>query len=143
VQRGPRAPNSRLGVSPARVVVVDDGVEARNVVALLLQHDGFDVVTAADGDAALATILSDGADAIVSDLQMPGLDGLTLCRVLRSWRASQAIPIVVFTGAPREDPRLAALRELSGVTVLHKPMGLREISPVLSSMLATTEVAAP
>jgi DNA-binding response OmpR family regulator len=123
---------------PPRIVVADDSIEVRDLVALVLRSRGFDVVVATDGDAALAHILSDGADGLVSDFQMPGLDGLTLCRVLRGLRAYAALPIVVFTGMRDDDSRLLPLRDINELRILHKPMGLREIAPALIEMIPTT-----
>jgi DNA-binding response OmpR family regulator len=131
------------GTPPPRVVVADDSLEMCGLVALMLRSRGFDVVAAPDGDAALAAILSDGADGLVSDFQMPGLDGLTLCRVLRSLRASAALPIVIFTGVEDADPRLLPLRDLDEVRILHKPMGLREIAPALIEMMPVTVTGFP
>jgi DNA-binding response OmpR family regulator len=123
---------------PPHIVVVDDSIEMRELIALMLRSRGFDVAVAADGDAALAEILSDGADGLVSDFQMPGLDGLTLCRVLRGLRAYAALPIVMFTGVRDDDPRLLPLRDITELRILHKPMGLREIAPALIEMIPTT-----
>jgi len=75
--------SSSRGELPPRVVVADDDMDLRELIALMLRSRGFDVVVASNGDAALAAILSDGADGLVSDFQMPGLNGLTLSRVLR------------------------------------------------------------
>jgi CheY-like chemotaxis protein len=77
---------------PPRIVVADDDAELRELIAIMLRRRGFEVVLASDGAAALAVILSDGADGLVSDLQMPGLDGLTLCRVLRGLGAGVGAP---------------------------------------------------
>jgi CheY-like chemotaxis protein len=121
-------------------VVADDHVDTRELVAMMLSSRGFDVVAAPSGDAALAVILSDGADGLVSDFQMPGLDGLMLCRVLRGLRAYAALPIVVFTGVQNGDARLLPLRDINEVRILHKPMGFREIAPALMEMIPTTLV---
>ena len=120
-----------------RIVVAEDAEYMRDLLGLLLRHQGFDVVAVGDGTAALESILAEGADGLVSDLNMPGIDGLTLTRVLRSLRASAALPIIVFTGVEAGDPRLDALREFSGLHVLSKPTDLRDIAPLLCEMLAT------
>src|SRR5471032_2911329 len=116
----------RGGGAP-RIVAADDSVAMRELIALMLRSRGFDVVVASDGEAALAAILSDGVDGLVSDVQMPGLDGLTLCRVLRGLRAYAALPIVVFTGVAVTDPCLLHLRDINELRILHKQLGLREI----------------
>jgi two-component system, OmpR family, response regulator len=119
-----------------RVVVADDSGDMRELISLVLCNQGFSVVGAADGEAALETILAGGADGLVSDLCMPRLDGLALCRVLRALRSYATLPIVVFTGAAKEDHRLRTLADISGLRVLTKPMGLREIAPALIKMMA-------
>jgi CheY-like chemotaxis protein len=126
------------GAPPPRIVVTDDDIDIRDLIALMLRSRGFDVVIASCGDAALAAILSDGADGLVSDLQMPGLGGFTLCRVLRGLCAYTALPIVIFTGVGHGDPRLLPLRDINELRILHKPMGLREIAPALTEMIPTT-----
>jgi CheY-like chemotaxis protein len=128
---------ARGGGAP-RIVAADDNVALRDVIALTLRSRGFDVVVASDGEAALAAILSDGADGLISDVQMPGLDGLTLCRVLRGLRAYAALPIVVFTGVAAADPCLRPLRDISELRILHKPQGLREIALAFMEMIPTT-----
>ncbi len=128
----------RREAPPPRIVVADDDVGIRELVAIMLRKRGFDVVLAPDGEAALAVILSDGADGLVSDLQMPGLDGFSLCRVLRGLGAHMALPIVMFTGIGVADPRLLPLRALNDLKILHKPMGLRDIAPALIEMIRTT-----
>jgi two-component system chemotaxis response regulator CheY len=124
-------------VQTARIVVADDCAEECRLLALMLHYHGFDVVQAEDGDAALGAILSYGADALVSDLQMPNVDGLTLCRILRGLRAYATLPIVVFTGADSHDSRRMPLHDIEGLRVLTKPRGLFEIVPALVEMIAT------
>jgi len=104
----------------------------------MLRSRGFDVVVASNGDAALAAILSDGADGLVADFEMPGLNGLTLSRVLRGLRDYAVLPIVVFTGLGEADPRLIPLRAIPDLRILHKPMGLRDIASALTEMIPTT-----
>jgi DNA-binding response OmpR family regulator len=118
--------------------VVDDDIDMRELIALTLRHRGFDVVAVADGTAAMATIVSEGADALVTDLQMPGYDGLTLCRSLRALRASPALPIVVFTGVGKNDARLEVLCHMNDIRVLHKPKGLGQIAHALMELTPTT-----
>lgn len=82
---------SSRGAPPPRIVVADDHVDTRELIATVLSSGGFDVVAAPSGDAALSVILSDGADGLVGDFQMPGLDGVTLCRLLRGLRTDAAL----------------------------------------------------
>lgn len=118
-------------------MVADDNIDIGGLVALTLRSRLFDVVVASGDDAALAAILSEGADRLVSDFQMPGLDGLRLCRVLRGLRAYTGLPIVMFTGVGDGDPRLLPLPDINELRTLHKPIGLREIVPALIEMIPT------
>lgn len=120
-----------------RIVVADDSEDVRDLIALVLRLHGFDAVGAADGEEALGLVLSEGADGLVSDLDMTGFDGLRLCRVLRALRATTALPIVVFTGAGEGDPRLRPLREMAALRILRKPRGLHAIAPALIEMMPT------
>lgn len=129
--------------NPPRVVVAEDSKPLRHLVTLLLRTHGFDVAAVRDGKAALEAIRSDGADCLVSDLYMPGLDGLTLTRMLRSLRAYVALPIVVFTAAAPDDPRVQPLHDLPAVRVLHKPTDLQAIAPALVEMIASTANGGP
>jgi two-component system response regulator MprA len=124
-------------VQRPRIVVAEDNEALRDLIALVLEHRGFDVVATSDGEAALASILAEGANGLVSDLTMPRLDGLALCRVLRALRAYTALPIVVFTGVDRDDPRLRPLHNMNELQILAKPMGLQGIAPALHRMLGS------
>jgi two-component system chemotaxis response regulator CheY len=124
-------------VKRPRIVVAEDSCYLRDLIALVLAHRGFDVVATCDGEEALASILSEGADGLVSDQSMPRLDGLALCRVLRALRAYTMLPIVVFTGVDRDDARLGLLNDMIPMQILAKPMGLHGIAPALHRMLAT------
>jgi CheY-like chemotaxis protein len=130
-------PQALYGGPPPRIVVAEDSESMRDLLVLMLGHQGFDVVATADGDAALEAIRSEGADGVVSDLNMPNLDGLALCRVLRALRAYQPLPVVIFTGADGEDPRLCQVRDIAAVRVLSKPMGLHDIAAALNEMIAS------
>jgi DNA-binding response OmpR family regulator len=68
-----------------RALVVDDEPSLVRAVAGYLEHDGFVVTTAADGEQALAAARSDPPDVIVLDLGLPGIDGIEVCRQLRTF----------------------------------------------------------
>jgi len=68
-----------------RALVVDDEPSLVRAVAGYLEHDGFVVTTAPDGEQALAAARSDPPDVVVLDLMLPGIDGLEVCRQLRTF----------------------------------------------------------
>ena len=73
------------------ILVVDDEAHIRDVVQYALEREGFRVVTAGDGAAALARVREGDVDLVVLDVVMPELDGLSVCRRLR---AERSVPIV-------------------------------------------------
>ena len=113
--------------SPRRVLVVDDDPTILRLLARLLTGAGFDVRTAADGLAALAEVAAWPPDVVLTDVAMPGLDGIRLARRLQEQGA--ATPIVLMSAdeeAGRAAPDLpflpkpfdlARLRELIGQLV--------------------------
>ena len=81
-----------------RVLVIDDSPDARSVIATVLRFHGFDVVEAQDGEEGLAfyDALHSAIDAVVLDMQMPGMDGTATFRELR--RMNPAIKVVLCSG---------------------------------------------
>lgn len=80
-----------------RVLVVDDNALNVELVAFVLGADGFAVDTAVDAPQALRRLASARPDLILMDLQLPGMDGLALTRLLKSDPSTAAIPVVAFT----------------------------------------------
>ena len=81
-----------------RVLVIDDDPSIRQVVGYVLSDEGYDVVEAADGQAALAAIERRHPDVILLDMKMPGMDGWAFVRRYRE-RYGHRSPIVVLTAA--------------------------------------------
>src|SRR5215472_2832223 len=77
------------------VLVVDDDAAVADLVRRWLRRAGFDVSVSADGGAACETLAHRSFDAIVSDIQMPGLDGLQLLRGVREWDLD--VPVIMMT----------------------------------------------
>jgi CheY-like chemotaxis protein len=126
-----------LAVSGGRplVVVAEDRADERALMATLLGLRGFDVIAAADGREALDAVFAYGPDAVVSDLGMPNLDGLGLCRALRALRRYATLPIIVYTGTDVSEPHLRDAFELHRVRVVSKSRAVTEISALLGHMI--------
>lgn len=84
-------------ISRQRVLVVEDNEAIRSLLAVLLQRRGYDVVQVAHGEAALAAA-ADDFDVVLLDVGLPGMNGLEVCRRLRSQSATADIPIILLTG---------------------------------------------
>ncbi|WP_242394242.1 response regulator, partial [Anaeromyxobacter oryzisoli] len=79
------------------VVLAEDSLATREVLRVLLEAQGFRVRLAADGEEALARIAEAAPDVVVSDVNMPRRDGLSLARALRARRETERLPIVLLT----------------------------------------------
>jgi DNA-binding response OmpR family regulator len=83
---------------PVRVLVVDDERQNRELLAVMLEPEGFVVLTAVSGDAALALVAREPPDIILLDVMMPGLDGYQVTSALKGAAASSNIPVILLTG---------------------------------------------
>lgn len=106
-----------------RVLVVDDETQIVNVLRAYLEKAGFGVLTATDGSAALNLFRQQRPDFVILDLNLPGLDGLDVCRMLR--RESN-VPILMLTARVEEADRLIGL-ELGADDYVIKPFSPREV----------------
>jgi two-component system, OmpR family, response regulator MprA len=115
-----------------RVLVVDDEDAVRSALTHALQRDGYDVSTAADGAAALATLLQNRHEAVVLDVLMPELSGLEVCRALRA--RGDHTPILMLTARDLVSDRVAGL-DSGADDYLVKPFALEELRARLRALL--------
>ncbi|MCB9664007.1 MAG: response regulator transcription factor [Alphaproteobacteria bacterium] len=119
-----------------RVLVVDDDAPLREVVRYALERAGFVVDEASDGRAALDRLATHTADLLVLDVAMPRLDGLGVCRELRS-RPDGGPPIIFLTARDDEVDRVLGL-ELGGDDYVTKPFSPRELASRVRAVLRRT-----
>ena len=81
----------------ATLIVVDDDDEVREFITFALTHGGYSVITATDGQDGWEKLEAHGADAMVLDVTMPRMDGLTLCRKIRESASFSRMPILMLT----------------------------------------------
>ncbi len=118
-----------------RVLVVDDDRTVSDVVRRYLERAGLAVTLAADGPAALRAFEAERPELVVLDLMLPGLDGLEVCRRLRS-RCGD-VPIVMLTALGEEADRVLGL-ELGADDYVTKPFSPRELVLRVQSVLRRT-----
>jgi two-component system chemotaxis sensor kinase CheA len=94
----------------ARVVVADDSLTTRTAAKAILELAGFQVLAAADGEEALALARDPGCDLVVSDVQMPRLDGLGLTRRLKADPRLARVPVILVTSLDAPEDRAAGLK---------------------------------
>jgi CheY-like chemotaxis protein len=97
----------RAGRASLEVVLAEDSLATREVLRVLLEEQGFRVRLAADGEEALARIGESLPDVLVSDVNMPRRDGLSLARALRARRETERLPIVLLTSQDDDAARAA------------------------------------
>ncbi len=112
-----------------RIVVVDDHAELAGTLAEVLTLDGFDVRTAADGDTALAVIAEHKPICVLTDIDMPGMNGFELVRRLRELYDSDIV-LIAITGWGAKDNRLAKEFDVFDHT-LRKPIDLAFLRQLL------------
>ncbi len=113
------------------MLVVDDEPIVRDVVVRYLEHDGFETLTAADGDVARALIEEREPALVVLDVMLPGMDGLSLCRWIRE---RSSLPVILLTARGEEADRIVGL-DLGADDYVTKPFSPRELSARVRAVL--------
>jgi DNA-binding response OmpR family regulator len=127
-----------------RILVVDDDPTVSDVVRRYLERADFEVTLVADGQGALDAVVGHRPDLVVLDLMLPGIDGLEVCRRLRS--ADPDLPVVMLTALGDEGDRVVGL-SLGADDYVTKPFSPRElvlrVQSVLRRSVRGSEPAAP
>jgi CheY-like chemotaxis protein len=115
-------PTELKGGSMTRILVVDDDAAVRNALRFALEHEGYEVGEAANGNEAMAQARTGGPDLILCDIFMPLKDGFETIRELR--RECPGIPVVAISGASSGGGMdvLRLARHLGAADVLYKPL---------------------
>jgi len=109
VAAGPPAAGTGEPAEPTSVLVVDDALTVRELQRSILARAGYDVRTAADGQEALARLAERRPDLVVTDVEMPVLDGLGLTRAIRSTPALASLPVLMVTSRAADADRREGL----------------------------------
>ena len=120
-----------------RILVAEDQTDIRDLLVLNLQAAGYEVTSAPDGLAALASETARNNDLLILDLMMPGLDGLELCKTLRA--RGCITPILMLTAKSTELDRVLGL-ELGADDYLTKPFSLAELLARVKALLRRSEL---
>lgn len=124
-------------MSKATVLVIDDEKDLIELVRYNLERDGFDVMTAVDGRSGLQIATRHRPDLIVLDVMMPGMDGMEVCRQLRSDERTQRLPIIMLTARAAESDRIDGL-EIGADDYVTKPFSPRELGARVRAILRRT-----
>jgi DNA-binding NtrC family response regulator len=123
-------PDGRVPIHPFEVLVVDDEPDVRELLVEFLRDHGFSPASAADGRAALAAIEREPSryKLILTDLQLPGADGLAVLKAARA--ANPSVYVVIITGYASLDSAIQAVR-LGAYDYLTKPFSIGQIEVIV------------
>jgi DNA-binding response OmpR family regulator len=84
------------------ILIIDDDDQRRDMFSDFLKLRGYSIVEAANGAAGVKTAHEIGPDLVITDLNMPGIDGTEVCRMLRDSENTTDVPIIIITGSSRD-----------------------------------------
>ena len=121
-----------------KIVVIEDEVDILEVINYNLSKEGFDVCSALDGEEGLALIKKEVPDLVLLDLMLPGLDGIEICRKLKTDYSTRSIPIIMVTAKGEESDIVLGLG-MGADDYMVKPFRPRELMARIRSVLRRGE----
>ncbi len=119
----------------ATILIVDDELSMREFLKILLEKEGYETLTAADGGEAVTTLSKGDVDLIISDIRMPGMDGLALLDHAKE--ADVSIPVVLITAYASPEDAVLAMKS-GAYDYITKPFKVDEILSIVSAAIGST-----
>jgi CheY-like chemotaxis protein len=119
-----------------RVLVVDDDRSNRDLLEIMLSHEGFDILTAASGEEALALVARDPPHLILLDIMMPRMDGYQVAAAIKGDAATRRIPVILMSGLDDDGARTAGLNA-GAEGFLRRPVDRAELCEHVKALLRT------
>lgn len=117
-----------------KILIIDDSNSMRGILRSALSGGGFEIIEAADGHEALATLDRQGVDLIITDVNMPGMDGITVVREIRHRPRTKSTPVLVLT--TESGPELKQAGRAAGATGwIVKPFSPQQLRQVIARVL--------
>jgi len=120
-----------------RILIVDDEQSVQKLLASALRKDGYEIVSAHDGRAALDRLADGAFDLVVLDLMLPKVDGFEVCRQVR---LTSSVPIIMLTAKVEEIDKVLGL-ELGADDYITKPFSMRELRSRVKAVLRRSQLA--
>jgi two-component system alkaline phosphatase synthesis response regulator PhoP len=128
-----------MAMSKGKILVVDDEVYIVHILDFSLRMEGYEVITALDGEQALERVKSDHPDLIVLDIMMPKLDGFDACRKLRADPQTADVPIILLSAKGRNvDQRMGY--DAGATDYITKPFSPRKLVEKINTILQATKL---
>jgi CheY-like chemotaxis protein len=118
---------------PSKILVVEDNRDAREGMVMLLRMEGFEVIGVANGQEALKVAGSARPDLMITDIVMPGIDGIELIKTVRQIPGFTIIPIIVLTAHGKSKAEDAI--EAGATHTMIKPVDVKEFLKLINSIL--------
>ncbi|MGA3023394.1 MAG: response regulator transcription factor [Bryobacteraceae bacterium] len=125
---------------PATVLVIDDDESLRDTVHLLLEREGFRVLSAADGNAGFNEAVTSRPDLLIVDLRLPGMSGIEICKQIRA--SGIKTPLIVLSAVGEEVDKVLLL-EIGADDYVVKPFGARELLARIRAVLRRVQPEQP
>jgi len=119
---------------PQTVLIIEDEGDIRHFIARVLELEGYQVLSAGDGATGLALLHENAVSLVLLDLRLPGMDGWTVLREIRSDEALSAIPVIVLTAIAEAIQRKKTLR-MGALKYLVKPLSAGILSQTIAEVL--------
>lgn len=118
---------------PIKILIVDDDADQRDFLAVFLKLEGYKVEIAQDGGEAIRQVKSNCPDLIISDIDMPDIDGITMVKMLRELPECNEVPILTLSGYNTGNLKLAMHAGAS--QALRKPVEMDSLLGTIQSLL--------
>jgi len=125
-----------------KILIVEDEKDIRDLLEHYLKKEGYDAHSVKDGKAGLEKATKEKFDLIILDLMLPEMDGLEICRRLRSEPATAALPIIMLTAKTEEADRIVGL-EMGADDYISKPFSPREVLARIKALHRRLEKSQP
>lgn len=127
---------------PPKILIVDDDAATRAIVKRYLTANGFTVVMTDNGSEALLLIRESRPDLVLLDVEMPGLDGFSVCRVLKKDTASRQTPVIMMSGNMTQERDFIQGFEGGADDYINKPLSLPVLVARIQAVLRRYQLAA-
>ncbi len=122
-----------------KVLIVDDDTDHINIVKTILEKNGFRVVASTNGRDGLAKLETERPDMVILDIMIPGVDGIEICRTIKSNPATAGIPVLMMSSMPENIRMKFGILELPGDGFVQKPIVPSEIIKEIINLFDKTE----
>ncbi len=125
---------SDSGNNKATILVADDADANRDLLSVLLLGEGYNVISAADGEQALRAVQEGSVDLALLDVMMPGKTGFAVCQAIKSQPNTRFVPVILVTGLTSSDDRVLGIK-CGADDFLSKPVNRHELLARVHSLL--------